>query len=95
MSQKTVTLPPIRTTPELKEKVVRACETLDLKYATVITHLLRGWVTGEIELNMALDSDFIASAGEAFASAGAQKALNELAENYDPERAYPNAIKVS
>jgi len=95
MSQKTVTLPPIRTTPELKEKVVRACESLDLKYATVITHLLREWVTGKIELNMGLDSDFIASAREAFASDGVQNTLRELAENYDPERTYPNAIKIS
>lgn len=94
MLQKTVTLPPIRTTPVLKEKVVRACESLDLKYAMVITHLLREWVTGKIELNIGLDSDFIASAREAFASDGVQSALNELAENYDPKRTYPNAIRV-
>ena len=95
MSQKTVTLPPIRTTPELKEKVIRACESLDLKYATVITHLLREWVTGKIELKMELDSDFIASAREAFASDDVQRVLNELADNYGPERTYPNAIKES
>lgn len=93
MSQKSATLPPIRTTPELKEKVVQACESLELKYATVITRLLTDWVTGKIELNMELDSDFIASAREAFASEGVQDALKELAENYDPERTYPNAMR--
>ena len=93
MSRKTVTLPAVRATSELKNKVIQGCESMNLNYSTVVTCLLSGWVTGKIQLNLELDPDFIASAKEAFASDEVQKIIGELAESYNPDRTYADAVK--
>ena len=91
MLKKSVFLPSVRATDELKIQVQEACDALGIKYATVVNNLLKQWVSGKVRLDTELDADFIKSAKIALESEEVQGAFKKLGENYQ-ERSYPEAI---
>ena len=87
-------LPRVRTKPDFRKKVFKACESIDMNYSTVVTRLLERWLVGDIQLEIELDQQFIATAEAAINSPRGQAALKDFAKNHDPKRKYPNAIPV-
>ncbi len=90
-----VALPEINTTKEFKGRVEHACKTYHLDYDAVVTRLLEEWMDGYIPFKIEPDSDFVASAREAFRSENVRHTLHELNEYYDPKRTYAHAKKIS
>ena len=91
---KVSSLPAVRTEPEFKEQVVKACKELNLNYSTVVTHLLEKWVTGQIKLELELDQEFIDAAKTALHSQQGEELLDNLLHNFDPERDYAETTSV-
>ncbi len=94
MQKQKILLPAIETTPEFKEKIEQRCHLAGLPYSAVVLHLLRIWMNQEIRPDVEPDPEFVASAREAFRSEGVQQSLRRLAEEFDPGRTYPNAVKI-
>lgn len=92
MEQHTV-LPGIKTTPEFKKQVEQACNSADLTYPAVVVQLLKDWISGKITITEP-DPDFVAAAQEAFRSENVQQSLKKLGEKFDPDRTWPNAVKI-
>lgn len=94
MSAKTASLPSIRTFPELAKKVREACTALELPYSMVVENLLKQWVSGDVQLHMELDPDFVANARAALESEESQKSMRKLVEGFKKNRDYPEAIQI-
>jgi antitoxin component of RelBE/YafQ-DinJ toxin-antitoxin module len=97
MTEKTARFPNIRTTPELKDRVMATCESLNIKYSTVVTQLLKEWTMGERELKFEPDEDFVAAAKEAFASEESKEFMTRAVLHYKKNiagRELPNAIEI-
>lgn len=92
--QKTAKLPTIQAESEFKKKVFEACESMNLDYSQVVTRLLEKWLAGDVLLDQELDQQFIEAAEAAIHSPRGQKALQSFAQHYDPNREYPDAIKL-
>lgn len=86
-------LPSVRSTDELKNQVLKACDSVHLNYSTVINNLLAAWVSGKVKLDFDLDSDFVENAKSALESDEAQDSLFKLAKNYK-QRSYTETIKI-
>ncbi|MDP2691633.1 MAG: hypothetical protein Q8O95_04505 [bacterium] len=94
-SRKDQALPSVRISDLFKDQVVKACDSVGLSYGTVVTHLLAGWVSGDIQLRFDLDSEFVAHARQALQSEETQSLLNRVAQQYHPKRIYKNTVRIS
>jgi len=94
MQKQKILLPAIETTPEFKEKIEQTCHSAGLSYSAVVLRLLRLWTDQKISPDIEPDPEFVASAREAFGSEGVQQSLRRLAEEFDPDRTYPHAVKI-
>ena len=94
MQKQKILLPAVETTPEFKEKVDQTCRTAGLPYSAVVLGLLRKWMDQDMGPDIEPDPDFAASAREAFKSERVQQAIRRLAEEHDPGRTYPHAVKI-
>lgn len=92
--RKATELPRVRTQPDFKDKVFDACESINLKYSTVVTRLLERWLSGDVDLKMELDQQFIKAATAAFESPRGKDALKKFSEIYEPNKEYPEATLV-
>lgn len=95
--EKTARLPSARTTPEIRKMLDQACENLGIKYSTVVNQLVTQWLTGDIELKLELDPDFVASAKEALMQPESEELLGRVAKAYKDgikDRTYPNATSL-
>ncbi len=91
MLKKSVLLPSVPTTGELKMQVQSACDALGVQYAVVVNNLLKQWLSGKVNLDAELDADFVESAKAAMETEEVQDAFVKLAKNHR-QRSYPEAL---